>query len=76
MSFYGLLVVSVILLTAIYLGAFFTEMSYESSITFAFERCAASLREMTYLGAANLTGASQAYVNYTLVADGMGTEER
>jgi hypothetical protein len=70
MSFYGLVVVFVLLVATVYLSAFFFEMSCESAINLAFERCGLALREMTYLNSANLTGASQAYLNYTLAPDG------
>ncbi len=71
MSFYGLVIIFVFLILAVYLGAFFAEMRYEGAINLAFEKCGSAMETMSYLSAANLTGASQAYVNYTFEADRM-----
>ena len=71
MSFYGLVILFVFLIVAAYLGAFFAELRYESSMNLAFQRCGSLIKSMSYPGTANLTGAGQAYVNYTLAADGM-----
>jgi hypothetical protein len=69
MSFYGLLLIFVFLIAMIYLSAFFVEMRYESAISLEFGKCALAIETTSYLSAANLSGAGQAYVNYTLEAD-------
>jgi hypothetical protein len=69
MSFYGMLIVFVFFIAVIYLGAFFAEMRYENTISLAFEKCSSAIETMSYLSVANLSGADQAYVNYTLEAD-------
>ncbi len=76
MSFYGLVIVFVFLIVAVYLGAFFVELSYEGAINLAFYRCSSAIKTMSYLSTANISGASQAYINYTLTADGMSAGAR
>jgi len=71
MSFYGLVIVFVFLIVAVYLSAFFVEMRYEGAINLAFEKCGSAIGAMSYLSGANLSGAGQAYINYTLEADGI-----
>jgi hypothetical protein len=73
MSFYGLVVIFVLLVVAIYLCAFSAEMRYEGLVNLAFERFSSAIGTMSYLSAANLTGAGQPYINYTLLADGMSS---
>lgn len=76
MSFYGLVIVFIFLFVAVYLGAFFAEMNYEGTINLAFERCGSAIGTASYLSISNLTGASQAYLNYTLEAEGIGAGTR
>ncbi len=76
MSFYGLVVIFVLLFVTVYLCAFCSEMRYEGSVNLAFDRLSSAINTLSYLGVVNSAGGGQAYVNYTLTADGMAADAR